>query len=272
MEWAHLGAVAPGALGAARAMLHQAGQVIASAGETFVPRQPDTSHTALVWMESHRALAGFEISGRWPCRLALRVPDLTLLLVDRQGAPHDALALEGKTLADAKRWAAEAIRSYTHGEHARALVQPGFEIPGRVDRLAAPGPELAELARWYANADAELSILALRTPSAGPVLCWPHHFDIATLLSLGGDKSVGVGLSPRDDGIAEPYVYVNHHPAQRDHTLPPLDVGAWNTSGWLGALLRGSELVAAGDARAQQELWRRFVANAVATSRALLGA
>ncbi len=270
MEWCALGAVAPGRLAAARVALHHAAQTIAAAGETFVPHRPDTGHTALVWLESHRALAGAEIGGRWPCRLALRVADLTLLLLDRQGAPHAQLMLEGQTPADADAWAAQAIRVHTHGEHARPLVHPGFQIPGKVERIVAPSLEPAELGRWYANADAELCRLALRTAGAGPVSCWPHHFDIATLIELGGRNTIGVGLSPGDEGIAEPYVYVNHFPARPRRALPPLDAGEWNTSGWVGALLRGSALVVAGDASAQQALWRRFVACAVEASRKLL--
>jgi hypothetical protein len=271
MEWQRLGAVDPGALGDAREMLHHAAQILAAAGESYVAHQPDTSHTAMLWLEGHAAFAGQEIPGRWPCRVALRVRDLTLLLVDRQGAPHGELPLGGRTPAEASRWAEGALRDYTHGEHARALVHPGFEIPGRVERFAAPGPALAELARWYANVDGELGALALATPRSGPVLCWPHHFDLATLLTLPGERTIGVGLSPGDAGSAEPYLYVNHYPARSDGALPPLEAGRWNTEGWLGALLRGSELVAAGDAASQRALWRRFVASAVAASRSLLG-
>lgn len=245
-------------------------QVIAAAGDTFVPHRPDTGHTALVWLESHRALAGTELAGRWPCRLAVRAADLTLLLLDRQGAPHAELALEDRTPAEANAWAERTIRTHTHGEHARALVHPGFQIPGKVDRFAAPRPALAELGRWYANADGELGVLAMHTPGAGPVLCWPHHLDIATLVELEASSTIGVGLSPGDAGIDEPYVYVNHTPARTGQPLPALEVGAWNTRGWLGVLLRGSEIVAAGDARAQQALWRRFVASAIAASRKLL--
>jgi hypothetical protein len=272
MEWIRLGALAPGALGRAREELHHAAQTLAAAGETFVAHEADMGHTALVWMESHAALASREIEGRLPCRLALRAADLTLLLVDRQGAPHAELPLAGRTEAEADVWAADAIRAYTRGAHAHALVHPDYEIPGRVERFTAPRDALAELARWYANADAELGVLALRTPGAGPVLCWPHHFDIATLIEIDGSaKTIGVGVSPGDEAIPEPYAYVNHFPPRADRKLPPLDAGAWNTRGWLGALLRGGEIVAAGDARAQRDLLRRFFASALEASRKLLG-
>jgi hypothetical protein len=272
MEWLRLGGIAPAALGPAREALHHAAQVIAAAGETFVAHRPDTSHTALVWLEGQRALGGAEIPGRSPCRLALRFADLTLLLLDRGAAPHATLALGGRTPAEAKRWAEEAIRTHTHGEQAKALVHPGFEIPGRVQRFPGPDTALAELGLWYANADAELGVLAAHTAGAGPVLCWPHHFDIATLIELGAGKTIGVGLSPGDEGIPEPYLYVNHHPPSATRPLPPLEAGTWHTSGWLGALLRGSEIVAAGGAAAQQALCRGFVASALDASRKLAGA
>jgi hypothetical protein len=269
VDWQRLGALAPAALGPAREALHHAVQIVAAAGETFIAHEDDTSHTALVWMEGQAALAGREIPGRWPCRLAVRVHDLTLLLVDRQGAPHAALALEARTPAEASVWAAEALRNHSHGEHGHALVHPGFEIPGRVARFAAPDEALAELARWYANADLELGAFARRTLGAGPVLCWPHHFDIASLVSLTPPRTVGVGLSPGDAEIPEPYLYVTHYPPSTGAALPPLDAGGWHTKAWLGAVLRGSELVAAGDARAQPSLWRRFVSGAVDASKKL---
>jgi hypothetical protein len=224
----------------------------------------------MVWLESQAALAGAELAGRFPCRLALRVADLTLLLLGSRAAPHAALALPGRTPAEAKRWIEQAIGTHTHGEHAKPLVHPGFEIPGRVERFPEPDAALAELGLWYANAAAELGVLASRTSGAGPVLCWPHHFDVATLIGLGAGKTIGVGLSPGDGDIPEPYVYVNHHPPSALRPLPPLDAGTWHTAGWLGALLRGSEIVALGDASAQQGLWRRFVASAASTSRRLL--
>ena len=269
MEWEVLGAVAPTRLGAAREALHHAVQVVAAVGESFLPQRADASHTALVWIESHRALGGGELGGDFPCRLALRVADATLLLLDRQGAPHASLALAGERPAAALRWAERAIADHTHGAHAKPLVHPGFAIPGRLERFPAPDAASAELARWYADAELELGVLVARTPEAGPVLCWPHHLDLATLLALGSGRTIGVGLSPGDGGIPEPYVYVNQHPPPAARALPPLAAGVWHTEGWLGAVLRGSALAGAGDAAAQQALWRRFVASALEASRRL---
>jgi len=107
------------------------------------------------------------------------------------------------------------------------------------------------------------------------VQCWPHHFDIATLIEVDAARAgraartVGVGLSPGDASIDEPYCYVNHWPTTARNVLPALAAGEWFREGWAGAVLRGGSLVAAGDAAAQEGLLRAFLASAVPASRAL---
>src|SRR5204863_8996466 len=98
-------------------------------------------------------------------------------------------------------------------------------------------------------------------PAAGAVLCWPHHFDLATLLTLGSGKSIGVGFAPGDDGIRESYWYVNLFPYPDPSCLEPLQDGRWHTGGWTGAVLPYS----AGPERAAA-----FIREAVARCRALL--
>jgi hypothetical protein len=107
------------------------------------------------------------------------------------------------------------------------------------------------------------------------VLCWPHHFDIASLVVLETDpdgdsmRSVGVGLSPGDASIEEPYWYVNHDPETGRADLPALPAGEWMRGDWTGAVLRARELVAAGDARSQQARLRAYLGAAFAASREL---
>lgn len=64
------------------------------------------------------------------------------------------------------------------------------------------GEAAAVLASAWATGDAALRALAAEP---GPVL-WPEHFDVAVTLD-----AVNYGVSPGDDGIAEPYAYVGPH-------------------------------------------------------------
>jgi hypothetical protein len=112
-----------------------------------------------------------------------------------------------------------------------------------------------ELAAWFANAGQSLERLRVqyvaKVPSASPVRCWPHHFDMATLISLnGGDpehaRSVNAGLSPGDGSYDEPYFYVSPWPYPDTGKLPPLPApGYWHTQGFLAAVAPASQILAA---------------------------
>src|SRR5207247_497257 len=118
-----------------------------------------------------------------------------------------------------------------------------------------------ELAGWYGNAAVVLETLRAATPTASEVRCWPHHFDLATLITVAPGQSVGVGMEPGDQYYAEPYFYVNMHPAPDARALPPLHGhGTWHTHEWIGAVLPASRLAASGQ-RSQIE---RFTGSAVA--------
>jgi hypothetical protein len=275
MDWQRLGAVAPARLGAARIQAHWAAQVISAAGETYLPHVPDTSHTAMTWDPAREALVGREIPGAG--RVGLRVADLSLLLLAGEGAPAAQTPLAVRTLAEAYAWTSAAVAARTRAREV-ALVHPGYELSR--DPLGSGGrfaldPGLPELARWYANAAQALARIARETPGAGEVLCWPHHFDIASLIALETDRdgealrTLGVGLSPGDAFVEEPYWYVSHFPETQRRELPKLAAGEWFRDGFTGALLRGSELVAAGDARAQAARLEAYLGSALPASRAL---
>ena len=127
-------------------------------------------------------------------------------------------------------------------EVARQLVAelvPGGPLSGErqdVDAVAA-----ARLAEWYAFGAAILGELADDT--ATPVRLWPEHFDIAIEM---GDEAAGqranYGFSPGDDDHDEPYAYVGPWTADVSGAL-------WRATGYRGAELTYSELLAAGDQR-----------------------
>jgi hypothetical protein len=279
MTWQILGRLGASGLRDARLQAHWAVQVLAAAGETFLEPAPDTSHNAMSWDVKQGAFFGRVLSATRPCRVALRVADLTLLVLGADAAPFAVLALPGRTLGEADDFVAEQVQATTRAERARPLVHPRYELEphplargGRFERAAG----LPELARWYANAESVLRRLERETPSAGEVLCWPHDFDLATLITVEMDRSgepvrtVGAGFSPGDRFVAQPYWYVSHAPStERCKDLPALEAGEWFSEGWLGAVLRGEALVAAGGASEQQARLEAFFTSAISASRAL---
>jgi hypothetical protein len=159
-----------------------------------------------------------------------------------------------------------------------------YELPAHAVAAGAPLPAFplpgfAELARYFANAEPLLRAITQGRPGAAPVRCWPHHFDLGTLLThagVGGDdvSTVGLGLSPGDEGYPEPYFYVTlwPHPRGLPEVLPALPGGGhWHREGWDGAVLPGTRLVETPGARDQEALARDFLVSAVRVARGLLG-
>src|SRR5207248_1959573 len=96
------------------------------------------------------------------------------------------------------------------------------------------------LSAWYANADGMLGRLRGRLQArklkAPAVRCWPHHFDLDSLVGLGRGRTTGLGFSPGDEYCGEPYFYVTMYPEPSIPGLPLLPaIGHWHTHEFLAA-------------------------------------
>jgi len=269
-----LGLPAPSTLTPARIELHWAAQVIAAAGDGWLARREDDSHTAMTWEHEHRAMRGERLDTG--ASVALRVADLTVV-VERDGAEPDELALRGRTLAEAMAWtdARLAAGGAMRGIHARDYDMPEHAL--RTGATFAADPDaLAELGRWY---DAAIDVLRAELPAAAAAALriWPHHFDLGAILFLQAGAAaerapqIGIGLSPGDGYYAEPYYYVTPYPIVEGAVFPPLAGGGhWRREGFTGAILTGTTLLATTDAAAQEAQARTFIASALAGARAVM--
>lgn len=203
-----------------RLQLHWAAQAAAGVGRTILPKQPDDSHTNFSWChERHALMQGDGKSG-------IRVRDLTLLFGD------DEYPLAGRTLDDAFRFFEE--RAGTMLERPGEATPPDHPV-AHCSVFEPASADLERLAELYAQADVELRRIHT------PVRCWPHHFDLATLLDLGGGRTIGAGFVPGDAQFPDPYWYVTPWPYPEDRAnTKPLPAGFWNTEPWFGAVLPAS--------------------------------
>lgn len=234
--WRPIGLVDTDRLKEARLQAHHAVQWLARAARAFIPPRPDDSHTNLGWDEPRGAFVTHPYGDG--SRVALRVGDLTLtILGDARAGDSQPLALAGHTDAQARAWIGEQFR--VRGFDPAALDAPApYEIPAHpVASGALYGgtglmEALGELAAWFTNANLALRrvqrSMIERKLAASAVRCWPHHFDLATLISLDSTtaenvRSVNAGLSPGDEYYEEPYYYVSPYPepdAAARATLP----------------------------------------------------
>jgi hypothetical protein len=272
-EWEPVGGVSPRALVESRLVLHHAAQLVAAVGRSLVPPRPDDGHTSLEWLGEEQALGGEPVPGPRSWRAALRADELVLAVLDDTGAR--ALPLAGRTRAEASAWLEREAKAAEPSGPLR--FEAPYTIPASPVGEGAVFPAgkdaaRSELVRWFANADRLLRTVSGAWPGGAPVRVWPHHFDVGSVLPLGGGAreetpTIGIGMSPGDEGIAEPYFYATVWP-QPLGRRPALPVGRWHTEGWTGALLTASDVVAAGDGAAQSGLAARFLSEAVACLRA----
>jgi hypothetical protein len=203
-------------------------------------------------------------------RIGVRPHPLSLVLIGGD-AELASFSLHGCTIAEAARWIEGQIASlgldpsqFTLAKH---YTIPDHPVAHGASFDTSDYTAFEQIHRWYGNAASLLEELVV-DDSWAPVRCWPHHFDIATLLNVAGG-SIGVGLEPGDTYYAEPYWYVNRYPTPADPaSLTPAPLGGdgrWHTREWVGAVLPGSRLVRA-DQRAQSNEFLSSAIRAVGAS------
>jgi hypothetical protein len=257
-----------------RLQLHYAAQFGAAAGISFLQTRPDDSHANLEWVPSLGGLFSRAIPSQTPFRIGARPVKLALLIVTSDNKPIAEYRLHGRTIVEATNWVRSQITKLG-ADRARYTMRRDYEIPPHPVAIgdafnASARSRFEELSKWLANGASMLSSFVRATGDAGEVRCWPHRFDIATLISAAPNHTIGVGLEPGDHYYDEPYFYVNmdpHPAASRARSRPLWGNGLWHTTGWIGAVLPGSRL---GSASAQERQVREFVDSAVSACRGLL--
>lgn len=248
-DWSTLNSVGWEALREARLQSHHAIQWLAKVGRNFVEKQPDDSHTALTWDKELKALMVAPITGlTGTFRIGMRLHDLALLIeTDHAVAP---VPLLGHTDRQLEAWvSASLMEQFVDRDLAINFPRLPYEVPEHpVTDGAKYGDGLADgalqsLANWFDESAALLQAVHSEEMNASPVRCWPHHFDIATLISLDGDKSIGVGLSPGDETYPDPYFYVTPFPYPDAGSLSALTEGHWHKEGYTAAILTGQNMV-----------------------------
>ena len=237
---------------AARLQAHHATQWLARTARAYVPARPDDSHTSLGWDDAFGGLASHPLPDG--TRLGLRLVDLTLALFTTDArAPQDVFTLDGRCDTDACAWLMghAGMRNLDPG----ALDVPlPYMLADRPDggTYAVDAETLGQLAAWFSNADATLCAvrdeMSARKLDAPPVRCWPHHFDLDTLVTVAPGRTSGVGFEPGDDSYDEPYFYVSVYPAADVGSLPALPpVGHWHTANFTAAIAPAQRILAAPD-------------------------
>ncbi|MGH6935512.1 MAG: hypothetical protein ACRED2_04880 [Methylocella sp.] len=266
-DWRQLRGTDQHRLSLARLQAHHAAQWLARAARAYVPPQPDDGHTNLGWSDTLGGFTTHRLTGGE--HLSLSIADLTLVLHgNERTAPIQSFSLDGLTDAEARKWLGEQLSA--RGLDAHALDAPSpYEMPahavtqGAAYGVADVADALLELSAWFANAEFLLvrvqKQMIGRMLAASDVRCWPHHFDLATLISFPARDAdatgyVGAGLSSGDKYYDEPYFYVSVYPKPDSAALPSLPkVGHWHTHEFTAAVAPAHRIVAANKQEAAAE-------------------
>ncbi|MEX2126835.1 MAG: hypothetical protein WD871_01140 [Xanthobacteraceae bacterium] len=283
LDWAPLAGVDFARLHDARVHAHYAAQWLARVARAYLPSKPDDSHTNLGWDDAFGGLETHKLQG---ARIGLKFAPLALAILEgKDSTPSRAFALDGRKEADARAWLGEELGHL--GLDARALdAALPYKIP--VHKLSAGAPyaaatiadALRDLAAWYSNANRSIGrvrdAMIERKFDVSPARCWPHHFDFAALIAVDSGKgtvesarSVGVGLSPGDENIGEPYFYVTPWPYPPPAKLPHLpEIGGWYAKNFTAAVVPAHRILAA---KGRQTETEKFLEAAVEASLKALG-
>ncbi len=238
-----------------RDQLHNAVQFIAAAGKYIIESRPDDSHTSMSWDSDLSLFLSEPITSGSGFYIALSPASFELSILDKQKNIIESCSLDQKNREFILMWMKSSLGKLGINIDNLSL-KLHYDIP---DHPLAHGANFEKGAAknftifsdLYANAAAALRAVRKSIPASSAVRCWPHHFDIATLITLdpekdsGSARSIGIGMSPGDSSITQPYFYINPWPApDKSINLPEIKGPAsWHTEGWVGVVLPISEII-----------------------------
>ena len=235
----------------ARNQAHQAAQLLGSIARAINPEKPEDTHAAMIWQEAHQLLSTQMLKHHKYKYAVLNIATLSLGFQDNSDHELLSISLAGYTNKELKQRLEEIL------EIKQFNLQHPYELPTFTFGNNQPYDDsdkdyLALCEQVFSNAYHALLPFTQSIPEASEIHIWPHHFDIATLLTYSANKSdkfIGIGLSPGDASVPEPYFYINTwpYPKVNQQSLSPLSAGAWQFDGWTGAILKASEIVQSPD-------------------------
>ncbi|NQV16437.1 hypothetical protein HQ531_13325 [bacterium] len=264
----------------ARAQLHQAAQLLAATGISFLTARTDDSHTAILWSSGENHFLSQTFGDNQSYQVTLNPSDL-VLTVTNNGSSIYQLELNGISLRQAAANLQLVLDGYGFSKD-NFTMNKHYELPDYPDRwetaFDTTDVEAFEvLVNSYANAFSLFSGIKSSEPAASDLLIWPHHFDLAILITMDTDaqgnlsKSIGVGLSPGDGSYTTPYYYITNWPyPSEDIKLPTLfSRGSWHTAGWTGMVLALDPITSVSTPDDQKRIVETFLDEALALAKTI---
>ena len=284
-NWKRLEVKDPSSMMEASNTLHHGAQFIAMAGNKFIPKKANDSHTNTKWYPSKNWLVGNSIdtpSGK--IKVALDYPLLVLIVTDDDLKPIFEIVLDGKTRIEVFEWLKEKLEE--HGLKVKNFKpELHYKIPhhnvmhGESFKMKNP-LHYMELAFYRTNGNLLLEHFTNLIKPDEPVRVWPHHFDDGSYLAMQFDESggrigsIGLGLAVADPYYPEPYFYVTarkNDGVNYDNKPTLEEPGIWHHHEWTGQVLKASDIAGYERAKDQLEVSYNFLKHAIDNALGLIG-
>lgn len=273
MPWKNIPSLTESQLEIARLNLHHAAQIPAIIARSYLGEHHEDVHANLGWAAEINSLVSHPLPGpSGTTFIALQFNPAGILILEESFSSQ--IPLEGNNWNSLFNKVVETLSERGFDKDKLSLDQPyKDDLPDfqTYDQEFDLGNSEAfeVLGAYFGNTHALLAELLSESTEASQIRCWPHHFDIASLLDLGEGKSIGVGMSPGDGSSTLPYIYINMwpYPDTEKVRLPDLSYGKWNTEGWVGTLLNAREFAGIDN---QKEIIETFIKESISTARELL--
>jgi hypothetical protein len=232
----------------AREGLHRLVQLVGAVPRSLLAPDPSDGSASLLWNDELKALVCQEVDA---VKVGLLVGSQKLIIVKFDNILE--IPVIDKTFEEVLEELKNTLSNLgLDGDKLKTELP--YELPDSVVELGNPFRELDKkalesLSNLYSVTHTILKSAFSGDNSSSEIRCWPHHFDIATLLTVEEHedpekaKSIGFGFSPGDGGYEEPYFYLTPWPYPEMDKLYDLSAPAiWNTEGWVGAVLKANEV------------------------------
>jgi len=267
--WQILNNISLKELAEARKQLHQAVQLVSIPPRSFLPKVKDDHFASLRWNKKNNLLES-QPWGKDKFKTAISFNNFSVLLFNADKKVIDGFELNNISYRNAYKKLKMLIKQTGEDINKLSLSLPyeitSYQPTNDIEFNFFDESLFLELGNYFNNASLQLEDIVKKRTDATEVSCWPHHFDIATLIVLNDSKdnykSIGVGLSPGDDNYNQPYFYITPWPYTNieNMTLPVLPSGGfWHTKGWVGSVLTSENILKFNHAEKQFKTVKEFI-------------
>jgi hypothetical protein len=220
----------------ARLQLHHAAQLATATGISYLPAEPDDSHTNLEWVESLRALAGHVVPAPQPFRAVIQPADLSLSIAGEDNQIVASTLLHGLTMDDAANWLRARIPSGADGDRLTLSATTRSRITTST-RRDLRHEERRRVRQLDAFARGESRGTRSSTTEANAVRCCATSTCDAVGLGAGERSASGWNGDQYCRSLTN-----ERHRRQARGGASLGGGGTWHTEEWVGAVLPGSRL------------------------------